>query len=209
MFWEILGVWVAALLTLCILSFLYRDNPLYKVAEHIFVGVSTGYLVVIAIRDALWRDVYEPLFTAPRTEYIVILPAILGLCLFLRYSDKLAPISRVPVAFFVGVTAGTWIPNYIEGYIIQHTGATIVPLFGAGTGWVESINNLIILIGVLSVLVYFFFSVPHRGAVRGVARTGTIYLMLFFGAAFGYTVMGRVSILIGRMRFLLIEWLGL
>ena len=32
--------------------------------------------------------------------------------------------------------------------------------------------------------------------------------MISFGAAFGYTIMGRVSILIGRVIFLLSEWAG-
>jgi hypothetical protein len=35
------------------------------------------------------------------------------------------------------------------------------------------------------------------------------YMMVFFGATFGYTVMSRVSLLIGRMEFLLGDWLGL
>jgi hypothetical protein len=33
--------------------------------------------------------------------------------------------------------------------------------------------------------------------------------MITFGAAFGYTVMGRMSLLIGRLDFLLADWLHL
>jgi hypothetical protein len=33
--------------------------------------------------------------------------------------------------------------------------------------------------------------------------------MVAFGAAFGYTVMARISLLIGRMQFLLGDWLHL
>ena len=64
---------------------------------------------------------------------------------------------------------------------------------------------MIMIIGVLAVLVYFYFSIEHRGAVGAVSRLGVWYLMLGFGAAFGYTVMGRVSLLIGRMNFLFID----
>ena len=32
--------------------------------------------------------------------------------------------------------------------------------------------------------------------------------MIAFGASFGYTVMARVSLLIGRIQFLLHDWLG-
>ena len=31
--------------------------------------------------------------------------------------------------------------------------------------------------------------------------------MLGFGAAFGYTVMGRVSLLIGRLNYLIVRWI--
>ncbi len=32
-----------------------------------------------------------------------------------------------------------------------------------------------------------------------IARTGIVFLMISFGAAFGYTVMARMSLLIGRL----------
>lgn len=70
-------------------------------------------------------------------------------------------------------------------------------------------NSLVVVLGVLTVLVYFFFSAEHKGPLKAVSRTGVWFLMISFGAAFGYTVMGRVSILIGRVNFLLSEWLGL
>ena len=63
----------------------------------------------------------------------------------------------------------------------------------------SSINAVIILVGVSSVLFYFFFSIEHSGPGRVVARTGIIFLMIAFGAAFGYTVMARMSLLIGRL----------
>jgi MYXO-CTERM domain-containing protein len=63
----------------------------------------------------------------------------------------------------------------------------------------SNLNSIIILIGVSSVLFYFFFSIEHSGPGRIVARTGIVFLMIAFGAAFGYTVMARMSLLIGRL----------
>ena len=48
MSWEILGIWLVSFLTVCILSFLYRDNPFYKFAEHLYVGISAGYWTVVS-----------------------------------------------------------------------------------------------------------------------------------------------------------------
>ena len=63
----------------------------------------------------------------------------------------------------------------------------------------SNLNAIIILIGVSSVLFYFFFSIEHSGPGKVVARTGIVFLMIAFGAAFGYTVMARMSLLIGRL----------
>jgi len=210
---DLFGVWLSAFFTLAIFSFLYRDNPVYKLAEHIFVGVSTGYLVLVALLQALRRDVYEPLFVNPQKEYIVIIPAILGIIMFARFSRRIAWVSRISIALIVGITAGIAIPANVHGFLLRHTYATLEPLrmtgpLGAGSVW-NLVSAVLVLVGVITVLMYFFFSVPHRGAMKVVARTGVVFLMLFFGAAFGYTIMGRVSLLIGRMRFLLVDWLHL
>ncbi len=71
-----------------------------------------------------------------------------------------------------------------------------------------SVNGIFILVGVVTVLLYFFFSIEHKGPVGVASKIGIYFLMVSFGASFGYTVMGRMSLLIGRMIFLLRDWLG-
>jgi hypothetical protein len=60
---------------------------------------------------------------------------------------------------------------------------------------------VVLLVGVLGV-VYFFFSIEHKGIVGKTARLGIWFLMITFGAAFGYTVMGRIALLAIRIEFL-------
>jgi len=201
------GILISALLTLAIYSFLYKDNPFYKLAEHIFVGVSTGYLLVVALSDALMRDLVAPLTMDLVGSFFIILPGIFGCLMFTRLIGKISWLSKVSLAIFIGVTSGYSIPNYIQGDLIKQTEATIIPIYSQGQSLWTTFSILVLLVGVLTVLVYFFFSVKHEGVVGYISRLGTWYLMIFFGAAFGYTVMGRVSLLIGRMRFLLIDWL--
>jgi hypothetical protein len=57
--------------------------------------------------------------------------------------------------------------------------------------------------GLAASLLYFYFSREHTGALRVVSRVGVAFLMISFGASFGYTVMSRISLAIGRARFLL------
>ena len=106
---------------------------------------------------------------------------------------------------FVGLGAGLTIPRTISSFILAQIEATLQPLSWSLAGF----DLLIILVGVVSVLVYFFFSLEHNGAVGKVSRLGIAFLMISFGASFGYTIMARLSLLIGRISFLMDDWLHL
>jgi hypothetical protein len=195
---EVLGVWIAALLTLCIFSFLYKDNPFYKFAEHLFIGISAGYWLCRYYRNIFIPNLYQPLFE--RGELLYIVPFALGIMMLMRLAPRTAWISRWPLAVIVGTTSGYFLVTYLQSNGLEQVRATLVPL--------NTVSNIVLVAGVLSALVYFFFSKAHRGPFGKVARVGIYFLMLAFGASFGYTVMARISLLFGRMYFLLHEWLG-
>jgi len=209
--WEIVGIWVAAGMTLAIYSFLYKDNPFYKLAEYIYVGVSTGYIVCTAWDEVLKSDLWNPVTENFSENWHLIIPGILGLLMFTRFSEKFAWLSRYPLAFIIGSTVGYAAPNTIQTYIIRHTGIIIQPIVNmAKTGsFLNSIDidAIITIVGVVCILIYFFFSIEHKGILKPVAYTGIIYLMICFGAMFGYTMMGRLSLLIGRVNFLIEDWI--
>ena len=71
------------------------------------------------------------------------------------------------------------------------------------------ISTAAVLVGVISVLVYFLFSVKRVGPVRKISMVGLFFIMVSFGATFGFTVMTRISLLTGRALFLLRDWLHL
>lgn len=205
---SILGAWVATGLTLFILSFLYKDNPLFKLAEHLYVGVSVGYTIVKAYDTVLVHLILKPIFE--QGEIALLIPVAIGSLMLTRYVPKASWLSRYAFAFIVGVGSGLAIPRVISSYILKQIEDTVRPLImlmpgeGIAFTWnvlspTSSLNVIIILIGVSSVLFYFFFSVEHTGPGKAVARTGILFLMIAFGAAFGYTVMARMSLLIGRL----------
>jgi len=213
----ILGAWVAAGLTLFILTFLYQDNPLFKLAEHLYVGVSVGYAIVKTYDTVLVRLIYEPMLKPGFTQgewakgdWSLLIPLTIGALMLARYAPKTAWMSRIAFAFVVGVGSGLAIPRVVSSYILKQIEDTVRPLLMLGAdGGVSftaslanpasNLNSIVLLVGVVSVLFYFFFSVEHTGPGRVVARTGIVFLMISFGAAFGYTVMARMSLLIGRL----------
>jgi hypothetical protein len=210
-----LEMWVGALLTLMILSFLYRDNPFYKFAEHLFVGVSAAYWMVTGFWSQLIPNLFGKLYpkmvafaipslAANPPNWFRLIPLLFGLFLLLRLVPRFAHVSRMAMALAIGFSAGTNLTRYLQSDFISQIGETMRPLVAVrgGVAWGETVSNLVLVAGVLSGLVYFFFSKEHRGFFGKVSRFGIYVLMISFGAAFGYTVMARVSLLTGRMEFL-------
>jgi Na+-transporting methylmalonyl-CoA/oxaloacetate decarboxylase beta subunit len=204
----IIGAWVATGLTLFIFSFLYKDNPLFKLAENLYVGVSVGYTIVKTWDTVLVHLIWKPI--VEEHEWSLLIPVGIGMLMLTRYVPKAAWLSRYAFAFIVGVGAGLAIPRTISSFILKQIEDTVRPLLvllpGDGVTFsfnllnpASSVNVIIVLLGVSSVLFYFFFSVEHTGPGRAVARTGVLFIMIAFGAAFGYTVMARMSLLIGRL----------
>jgi len=222
------GTWVAALATLAVLSFLWRDNPLYKLAESVVVGVSAGYVFTVAV----WQSLVNPVIgnlapgwtkaalspgltvdPADPSRWLALVPVALGMLLLCRLSARLSWLGTFPLAFVVGVFSGWRFVQYVESDLLAQVATMFTPLhdpslagFDAFAGTLKAV---LVLVGVLSVLTYFFFSVEHRGAVGGTARLGIWYLMVTFGASFGLTVMGRIALLAGRFEFLFDDWLWL
>ena len=208
--WPGFGVIVAAGFTLALYSFLYKDNPLFKFGEHVYVGVVAAYTFGQVWFPVLYGDLLAPLLdrdadAAAKTNWWLLVPTLLGLLILTRFSTRLGWLSRITFAFVVGLGAGFAIPRTISSYILAQIEPTLKPL---SMSW-DGIDLLIILVCVVTVLIYFFFSVEHSGAVGKASKVGIWFLMISFGASFGYTIMGRLSLLIGRVTFLFRDWLGI
>ena len=229
---EGIGIWIGAFLTFCVLSFLYKDNPFYKLAEHLFVGVSAGYYIILywwtvivpnlieplwkqlAHRDLWTGQLFLParpgLFSAELGDYRgwLVIPGILGLLLFSRLFGKIGWLSRWSLAMIIGVYAGIKTTGFAQGDFVAQLQASLQPLWKAGDP-AFTINSVIFTVGLISSLLFFFFSREHKGTLGVFSRLGVFFLMAGFGAGYGYTVMSRISLLIGRFQFLLDNWLGL
>ena len=194
-----LSTLIAAILTLFIFSFLYKDNPFYKFAEYLLVGISVGYLIVISIKTIVLPKLYYPIFREGDLLYLI--PGILGIFMFLRFFHKLSWLSRISMALIIGAGAGVSIPAVMQAQIFTQMKASM--------GSYTSVNNIIVALAVITTLSYFFFSREHKGVLGTSAKIGVFFMMVFFGATFGYTVMSRVTLLIGRAQFLLGDFLGI
>jgi hypothetical protein len=217
--------WVGVVLTLCIFSFLYRDNPAYRFGEHLFVGLVNGYTAsfmwhhvlvpnlvrpvgqsfTIAFRGGMSWDLLDPTQDA---NFVVLIAGVIGALYLTRFIPKVSWLVRFPIGIFMGYYVGLFIPSYFQGTVLRQTKGTLLTP-ERFTDWGEGLIAVLVFIGVLCTLTYFFFSKEHKGVLKGAATIGIVFIMVGFGASFGYTVMARVSLAIGRLTFLLRDWLGL
>jgi hypothetical protein len=218
---HVVELWLGALLTLMIFSFLYKDNPFYKFAEHLFVGVSAAYWMVIGIWSTLMPNLVARIVPSAvrgvvnmpedaSPQYHFIIPAVFGVLMLTRLVEKVSWLSRWAMAFVIGYAAGTNFTRYLQSDFVGQIYNTMLPLVARTNGGVAVgaiISSVVLLVGVICALIYFFFSKEHTGAFGAASRLGIWFLMVTFGAAFGYTVMARISLLTGRMQYLG-QWLG-
>jgi hypothetical protein len=205
--WNLFGVWLAAVFTLGIISFLYKDNIFYKICEAIFVGISAGYWFITYFWDNLYRKFYLQVTDPVDPQFAPWIGFILGVLMLTRLSGKIGWLSRWPLAFIIGATAGVYMMFYFVSNAMLQISASIMPVFRGSIG--DIISNVLIVGGTFCGLIYFFFSKEHKGAFGGSAKVGIWFLMITFGASFGYTVMSRMSLMLGRLDFLFGDWLGL
>lgn len=203
--WDLFGAWLSAALVVWIWSFAYRDNILYKLAEHMFIGTAAGYSIALAI-DSLNRVVIKPAVTSPQTFPLhYIIPVILGVLMFAKYSRKYYWLARYAVAINIAVGTGLALRTVPIANIVRQITATIVPLWGSDP--IKVLNNWILVLVTVGGLTYFLFTIfprrvegarpaPSYWAYRALYYIGVYGMMVGFGALFANTIMTRVGFLI-------------
>jgi hypothetical protein len=274
-FIDLFGYWVGIFLTFCVLSFLYKDNPFYKFAEHLFIGVSIGYVVIQQYYNTLRPKLIEAIADADRWYWnLALIPLLLVVLMFVKVaSSKLSWMGRYPLAFVVALYAGLQIngvaqadlgqqikrgmapiaqikvdineaeqgslislglPPTVAAQVIERrktqpftsldeiaelpglspeTRTDIQELRGGFVGLdahaatkpnqvdgFGTFGQILLFFGLIASLIYFYFSAEQKGAIGAISRFGVWVLMIGFGASFGFTVMGRLALAIGRVQ---------
>lgn len=194
---DTIGIWIGAFLTLCFFSILHKENPFYRLAEHVYVGLAAGQAIVMG-----WLNV-KNMAVAPLTksgDLIQLVPLALGILLYARFApSNWRWLSRIPSAFLVGIGTGLAFTRFAQSDLIGQIKGAFAPL--------NSVNNVLVLVGTLGTISYFFFTREQKGVLKVSSQIGRWTMMIAFGSAFSNTVMGRLSLLIGRLQYLLGDWL--
>ena len=175
--------------------------------------MSLGYYVGIVLDQTLKPNLFEPLRDSFSQNNDLMIAGVLGALLYMRYVPRIGWVARYGLAVYVAYYIGVEFTRKVHGEVLPQMGRTIQPLnqwsFESPTAFFMSPSflSLMAIVGTYSVLVYFFFSKEQGPVTRRISRVGIWFLMVSFGAAFGFTVMGRVALLIGRLNFLILDWI--
>jgi len=199
-----IGTITAAVLTIITLSSVFtKKNPAFDVVQSMFLGVAAGHAFVVnvgIIQNSGWQPIVQG-------DLMSLIPFTLGVLVLSRLFPKMSRLSRTSMAVIGATGAALGLRGALQAEIVEQVAATLVPL--------NSFNNLVMFVGVFSALTYFLFSRKmtkvflENNVLKYVPEVGKIVMMVALGASFGNAVMGRLSLLIGRISFLLNDWLGL
>lgn len=193
-----LTTWMAAIGTLGLLSFAWKDNKFYSICEHIYVASGAAHALVLGVKN-INVNAISPLLEG---QLIAIIPLLLGIMFYARFIPGQMKWTRYPIAVTVGIGFGQNIPRLASSNFVRQIRSSL------GTWTVDSV---IILVSIICVILFFYFSAGKKTAalLRYPSRIGRLVMMMAFGALFGNTVMGRLSLMIGRLSFLFRDWLGI
>lgn len=205
---------VSFILTLLVLSYVLGDNPLFRLATYLFVGVTAGYVAVLIVYQVILTRLVYPLLQGDTiTRLQALVPLVLSLLLITRVSGKFTPLSRPAMAYLVGAGAAVVIGGAVLGTLIGQSRAAInsLDLQSASTtgqtGPMRFIEGLVFLLGTATTLIYFHFgastradqSVHRAGLVDASARIGQIFIAITLGALFAGVYASAVTALIDRV----------
>jgi hypothetical protein len=206
---DLFGIWVSIFLTLAIFSFLYDDNPIYKLAENLFLGISIGIGTI---------EIYYGVFKPNLIDHLVqlrwqsFIPLGLLFLLMMKITKKYGYLARLPIAFIVAAFAGVKLTGEANANLMTPIAESMPNLQASWAqygfwSWEHDgagvFSDVVLVLGLSACLLHFYFSAKPNKVMGGISKVGITILMLSFGASFGYTVMGRISLAIGRFQELL------
>lgn len=189
--------WIAALLILALYSFLYKENPVFRFAEHLYIGVGAGHAIAVAF-SSIKNTAWVPLM---KGQAMMIIPLLLGILLYTRFFKQYAWISRLCLAIPVGLGIGLALRGLPAAQILSQIRATMLPL--------NHINNVLMVLGVIGTLSFFFFTTKPTPVTRTLSEIGRWTMMVTFGLTFATAVFGQMAIYMGALQRVLGDWLGL
>jgi len=190
-------VWFGALVTIAIFSFLFKENPVFRFVEHLYVGIGSGHAIAIAY-TSLKTSALTPI---SKGQVVTAIPVVIGVLLYTQFFRSYAWISRLCLAIPIGLGIGIALRGLPSAQIWSQIAATMVPL--------DSLGNIVLVFGTMGTLAFFFFTTKRTAPVRVFSEIGKWTMMITFGLTVATSVAGQMAGWIGALQKIFGDWLGI
>lgn len=217
---ELLWTAIGFLLTVMILSYLIGDNVFFRLASHLFAGVTAGYLAVLLVNQVLWPHLIHPLITGIWPDNLwFVAPLLLVACLVLGLIPKYSGLARIPLAFLAGLTAAIAIGGAVFGTLVPQS-QVVIEAFDPvewyrvpQETWLRILDAVAMLLGAVGTLSYFHFGRKFKVhskmdesrrplILEGLGKVGQVFVGITLGAVFAGVFSTALLALIDRLIFL-------
>lgn len=204
--WAVVGF----VLSLMVFSYLAGDNPLFRFAVSLFIGVSAGYAAVILLFQVLYPRLVYPLLTGTILEKsFTLIPLALSVLLFFKPSRNMSFMGSIPMAFLIGAAAAFAIGGAVLGTILPQSFST-VNLFDRKVIGNNLVEGIFILVGTVTTLMYFYFGakfengkpIRRAGWIETIAKVGQVFLFVTLGSIYAGVYITAITSLVDRIHAL-------
>lgn len=203
---------VAFTTTVLILSYLIGDNPAFRVAVHVFVGVTAGYIAAVAWWQVLLPDLILPILTgSASTRALLAVPLVLSGLLLMKAWPPLSRLGAPAMGMLVGPAAAVAIGGAVQGTLLPQSSATVNLVSRDALASLEGlVNGTLVFVGLITSLAYFHFSARSSpdgttrrpAAIELLANVGAVFLAITLGVLFVGVYGAALTALIERLYFL-------
>ncbi len=192
---------IAALFTFSILTLIWRENPVFRFAEHLLLGLAAAHTMIVTLDNFIKPTVKNEIIG--KGQWYYILPLLFGALIYLRYVPKINWVARYPVSWFVG---------YGAGYVLALTPRPLLTQITDTFISLDSVDTILYFLITIITVSYFFLTAKWKESTN-FGRTLDLWarrvIMVGLGASFGNVVLGYISRMLDRLSFIFIDWLGL
>jgi hypothetical protein len=203
---ELISGAIGLVLTLLIFSYLIGDNPLFRSAIYIFIGVSSGYAAVAVWHYVLMPKLFRPLATADATQLVfLVIPLVLSVSLLAKLSPRISWLGSFAMALLVGVGAATALSGAVVGTLLPQSRAAMNAF--ASPNFFDVLEGGVMLAGTVLTLIYFQFSakrtadgsIKRNMIIETLAWGGRVFIAITFGVLFAGVYMAALTAMLERL----------
>jgi hypothetical protein len=206
---DLVGAILGFVLTILVFSYIFvGDNVLFRIATHLFIGVTAGYVAIVVIHNIILPQMVFPFAGEDRNaKLFAMLFLVLGALMLTKISPRLNKLGNPAMAYLVGVGAAAAIGGSVVGTIFPQVSASMSAFADN-----DLFDAIVIVIGTLTTLLYFHFGIRRKDNedhstqrpvwLDAISRVGQFFIAITFGALFSGVYLAAITALIERMAFI-------